>query len=45
VFAAGVDFSSSSPDPEWGLAHRAELEANWMRAREGEPLERIAPLD
>ena len=30
---------------EWSLAHRAELEANWSRAREGEPLERIAPLD
>jgi hypothetical protein len=30
---------------EWGLAHRAELDANWGRAREGEPLERIAPLD
>ena len=30
---------------EWSLAHRAELDANWVRAREGEPLERIAPLD
>lgn len=30
---------------EWTLAHRAELEANWNRARAGEPLERIAPLD
>jgi hypothetical protein len=30
---------------EWSLAHRAELEANWDKARAGEPLERIAPLD
>ena len=30
---------------EWSLAHEAELEANWSRASEGEPLERIAPLD
>ena len=30
---------------EWGLARSAELEANWGRAREGEALERIAPLD
>ena len=30
---------------EWTLAHRDELEANWSRARAGEPLERIAPLD
>ena len=30
---------------EWGLAHRDKLEANWDRARSGEPLERIAPLD
>ena len=30
---------------DWSLAHQAELEANWNRAREGEPLERIAPLD
>jgi hypothetical protein len=30
---------------EWALAHRKELEANWNKARAGEPLERIAPLD
>ncbi len=30
---------------EWTVAHRNELEANWNRARVGEPLERIAPLD
>jgi hypothetical protein len=30
---------------EWSLARRAELEANWSRAREGKALERIAPLD
>jgi Domain of unknown function (DUF4160) len=30
---------------EWASAHRDELEANWTRARAGEPLERIAPLD
>ena len=30
---------------EWTLARNAELQANWGRARRGEPLERIAPLD
>ncbi len=30
---------------EWALAHRAELEVNWVRARTGEALERIPPLD
>lgn len=30
---------------EWSAAHRVELEANWSRARAGESLERIAPLD
>jgi Domain of unknown function (DUF4160) len=30
---------------EWAGAHRDELEANWNRARAGESLERIAPLD
>ncbi len=30
---------------EWALAHRAELRANWSRAREQRPLEQIEPLD
>lgn len=30
---------------EWALAHREELELNWSRARVGESLERIPPLD
>ena len=30
---------------EWSLANRGELEANWARARVGESLERIAPLE
>jgi hypothetical protein len=30
---------------EWTLAHRAELEENWRRAREHAPLGRIAGLD
>ena len=30
---------------EWATAHRAELETNWDRAKAGEPLERVAPLD
>ncbi len=30
---------------EWSVAHRVELEANWNRAKVGEPIERIAPLD
>jgi hypothetical protein len=29
---------------EWSILHREELEANWARARAGEPLERIEPL-
>jgi Domain of unknown function (DUF4160) len=29
---------------EWAELHRAELAENWMRARDGQPLERIAPL-
>jgi hypothetical protein len=29
----------------WSILHGAELEANWQRARAGEPLERIEPLD
>lgn len=29
---------------EWGELHRAELEANWGRARAREPLDRIPPL-
>jgi hypothetical protein len=30
---------------EWSLANRKELDANWAKARKGESLERIAPLD
>lgn len=30
---------------EWSLAHRRELDANWVRMKSGEPLERIAPLE
>jgi hypothetical protein len=30
---------------EWCVAHREELKANWDKARAGERLERIAPLD
>jgi hypothetical protein len=29
---------------EWATLHRAELDADWRRARKGEPLERIPPL-
>jgi Domain of unknown function (DUF4160) len=29
---------------EWAELHRAELAENWMRARDSQPLERIAPL-
>jgi hypothetical protein len=29
---------------EWASAHRAELDANWERARQHQPLEKIAPL-
>lgn len=30
---------------EWAALHRAELQANWERARRGEGLDSIAPLD
>jgi hypothetical protein len=30
---------------EWALAHVGELEADWHKARTGESLERIAPLE
>jgi Domain of unknown function (DUF4160) len=30
---------------EWAAQHRAELRANWDRARQGLPLERIVPLE
>lgn len=30
---------------QWALAHRAELEDNWRRARAGTPLLKIAGLD
>jgi hypothetical protein len=30
---------------EWAAAHHSELESNWNRARAGEPLERVAPLE
>lgn len=30
---------------EWASLHKNELLANWQRARDGQPLERIAPLE
>jgi hypothetical protein len=30
---------------EWAKAHQTELQANWTRLTDGEPLERIAPLE
>ncbi|MGA2052978.1 MAG: DUF4160 domain-containing protein [Opitutales bacterium] len=30
---------------EWAAAHRAELAQNWEKARRGETLAKIAPLD
>jgi hypothetical protein len=30
---------------EWALAHRGELEDNWQRARNGQPLVKIPGLD
>lgn len=30
---------------EWAAIHRDELRQNWVRARDGEPLEAIEPLD
>ena len=30
---------------EWATAHAAELEANWVKMKAGEPLDRIPPLE
>lgn len=30
---------------DWALAHASDLEANWNKAKGGEALDRIAPLD
>ncbi|MBI2072353.1 MAG: DUF4160 domain-containing protein, partial [Gemmatimonadetes bacterium] len=30
---------------EWAALHRAELLANWQRARQGEAVRHIAPLE
>jgi Domain of unknown function (DUF4160) len=30
---------------EWAAAHRSELEADWVKTKEGKPLDRIAPLE
>jgi hypothetical protein len=30
---------------EWAALHQADLAANWQRAREHAPLQRIAPLE
>jgi len=30
---------------EWAAQHRGELRANWDRARQGLPLERVVPLE
>jgi len=30
---------------EWARSHRAELEANWKRAKKLQPLNQIAPLE
>ncbi len=30
---------------EWAALHKAELLANWEQAREGKPLNPIAPLE
>lgn len=30
---------------EWATSHREALDANWLRMRAGEPLEKIEPLD
>ena len=30
---------------EWALLHKDELRANWEKARQGRPLDKIEPLD
>lgn len=30
---------------DWALQHRADLEVNWQRMKDGQPMERIPPLE
>ena len=30
---------------QWAVLHGAELEANWVKTKTGQPLEKIAPLE
>lgn len=30
---------------DWAVLHRTELEANWAKTKEGQPLDRIPPLE
>jgi hypothetical protein len=30
---------------EWAVAHRGELEQNWLNASEGRPMHAVAPLE
>jgi len=32
-------------EEEWSQLHRAELEANWLRMKAGQALDRIEPLN
>ena len=45
ILRGGLPRRAHSMVIEWALAHRAELRANWERAREHILLEQIAPLD
>jgi len=44
VLAGAVPLRAQRMVSEWLELHRAELGANWDRARNDEPLEQIAPL-
>jgi hypothetical protein len=44
VIAGGLPARATRLVFEWASLHRAELRANWERARRHEPLEQIEPI-
>ena len=44
VLAGGLEPRALAFVQEWARLHRAELQANWERARRMEAIEQIAPL-
>lgn len=44
MVAGDLDATALRYVQEWAMAHRDELEANWERARQSEPILPIEPL-